>query len=110
MINLYTASVPVFKKMLLNARAWMDKAQAHAEQRKFDPKVFVSARLAPDMFPFSRQIQTATDHARHFTARVARVDLMRFEDNEETFAELHTRIEKTVAFLDGFKPEQLLDN
>jgi uncharacterized protein len=109
-MNLHTVSVGQFRKMLLNARTWLDKAAAHAEQKKFDSKLFLSFRIAPDMFALGKQLQVATDHAKGFTARVAGVDLPKYEDNESTIAELQARIDKTVAFMDSIKPEQIEAN
>lgn len=100
-ITMYSASAPVFTKMLRNARAWLDKAGAHAEAKKFDPAVLVNDRLAPDMFPLARQIQIATDHAKGCVARLAGVDVPRFEDTEQTIAELQARIDRTLAFIEG---------
>jgi len=96
---MYQASIPVFTRMLNNLSAILDKAEAHAEAKKIDPSVLVNARLAPDMFPLSRQIQIASDSVKGCAARLAGVDVPSFEDTEVTFAELKERIAKTVAFL-----------
>ena len=53
-ISMSSASVPVFVRMLESLSVWLDKAQAHAEARKFDPNVLLAARLAPDMLAFAR--------------------------------------------------------
>lgn len=105
--SLYRTSIPVFVRAFGNLSAILDKAAAHAEARKFDPSVLVNARLAPDMFPLSRQVQSASDSAKGCAARLAGIDIPRFEDTETTFAELQARIAKTVAFLQGVKPAQL---
>jgi hypothetical protein len=100
-ISMYSASVPVFKNMLGNLSHFLDKAQAHAEARKFDPQVLVESRLAPDMLPFKRQVQIACDAAKNGLARMAGVEAPKFEDNEATLAELKERIRKTLDFLDS---------
>jgi uncharacterized protein len=105
--SMYTASAPVFRKMLRNARSWMDKANHHAQQKGYDVNVLVHARLAPDMFPLSRQIQSSCDHAKNALARLAGVDPVKFDDNETTIAELQARIDKCVALVDTFIPAQL---
>ena len=56
-ITMHSASVPIFVRMLTNATAWLDKAEAHASAKKFDTSVYLSTRLAPDMLPFTKQIQ-----------------------------------------------------
>lgn len=105
-LSMYDASVPVFIRVLDNLAAILEKAAAHAENRKIDPSVLVSARLYPDMFPLSRQVQIASDAAKGGAARLAGVEIPSFEDNEKTFAELVTRLRKTIDFLRTLRPEQ----
>ena len=100
-ISMYSASVPVFRNMLGNLSHFLDKAQAHAEARKFDPHVLVDGRLAPDMLPLKRQVQIACDASKNGLARLAGMDAPKFEDNESTLAELKERIRKTLDFLDS---------
>jgi hypothetical protein len=100
-ISMYSASVPVFKHMLGNLSHFLDKAQAHAEAKKFDPQVLVDDRLAPDMLPLKKQVQIACDAAKNGTARLAGVEAPKFEDNESTLAELKERVRKTLDFLDS---------
>src|SRR5260370_31533884 len=73
--------------------------------RKIDPAVFINARLAPDMFPLSRQVQSASDSAKGCAARLAGVEIPSYADTETTFPELQARIAKTVAFLQSLAPE-----
>jgi hypothetical protein len=98
-ISMHTASVPVFQHMLRNLSHILDKGQASAEARKFDPSVLANARLAPDMLPFTKQIQIACDGAKNGVARIAGVEAPKFEDNETTFPELKARVQKTLDFL-----------
>lgn len=98
-LTMYSASVPVFERMLDNMLRWLDKAAAHAEAKKFDPAVYSHARLAADMLPFPRQIQIATDNAKGCVARLAGVEIPKFEDNETTLDELRERVRKTLAFI-----------
>lgn len=104
--NLYQASVPVFKQMLLALSDVLTKAEAHAEAKKVDPAVLLQSRLALDMFPLVRQVQIACDFAKSVTARLAGVEVPAYDDNEQNFAELNARIAKTVALLDGFTEVQ----
>ena len=105
-MSLYHATIPVFRQMLGALSTIMDKAAAHAEAKKIDPAVFTNGRLSPDMFPFTRQIMIATDHAKGASARLAGVEVPKFEDTETTFAELKARIQKTLDFLATLKPAQ----
>jgi uncharacterized protein len=98
-ITLSSASLPVFQTALTNLLHCLDKAEANAATRGFDPNVFVTARLAPDMLPFAAQIRIACDAAKNGTARLAGTEAPKFEDNETTFAELKARITKTLDWL-----------
>ena len=98
-LSMYQASTPVFIRGLENLSAILDKAAAYAEARKIDPAILINARLAPDMFPLSRQVQIATDGAKGCAARLAGIEVPSYEDNEATFPELQARIKKTIAFL-----------
>jgi uncharacterized protein len=98
-ITMHSASVPVFVRMLGNLVTWLDKAEAHAAAKKFDPQVYLSARLAPDMLPFTKQVQIACDAAKFGVARLAGVDAPKFDDTESSLAELRERIHKTLEFI-----------
>ena len=99
-IDMYVASVPVFKRMLGALDGVLAKAEAHAAQRGYEPDVLLQARLFPDMFPLVRQVQIAADFAKGVPARLAGAEVPAFADTEQTFAELRERIARTVAFLD----------
>jgi hypothetical protein len=88
--------------MLQSLSAILDKAGAFAEQKKIDPAVLASARLAPDMFPLTRQVQTACDTLKNAAAYLAGEQPKRFEDNEKTLEDLKARIAKCVAHVESF--------
>ena len=106
-ITMHSASVPVFVRMLDNLGHWLDKAEAHAKARKFDTSVYLNARLAPDMLPFTKQIQIACDAAKFGVARLAGVEAPKFEDNEKDFADLRERIRKTIAYVQSVPASQI---
>ena len=106
-ISMYQASAPRFANMLRNLAAILDKAQAHCEAKKIDPAVMGGMRLIADMFPLARQVQIACDTAKGAVARLAGVEIPKHEDTEQNFGELKQRIAKTIAFIQGFKPEQI---
>jgi hypothetical protein len=106
-ISMYQASVPVFQKLLDNLDYLLDKAVADAAARKYDPAVLLQARLAPDMFAFTRQVQIATDHAKGAPSRLAGVDVPKYEDNETSFELLKARVQKTRAHVTSFTPAQI---
>ena len=106
-ISMYQASAPRFVNTLKNLSAILDKAQAHADAKKLDPKVLTAARLYPDMFPMSRQVQSACDTAKGVVARLAGVEVPVHEDTEQTFEELKARIAKTITFIETIQPAQV---
>ncbi len=105
-ISMYSASVPVFNQMLGSLSALLKKTEAHASDKKIDPQALLQARLFPDMFPLTQQIQIAADFAKGVTARLAGAEVPSYEDKEQTFSELQARLSKTLAFIDSFKAEQ----
>jgi hypothetical protein len=100
-ISVHAMSVDVITLTLGNLAAILEKGQAHALARKFDPAVLVNARIAPDMFPLSKQVQIASDTAKGGAARLAGLEPPRFEDTETTFEELKARVSKTVDYVKG---------
>lgn len=106
-LTMYQASIPVFVRMLGNLSSILDKAVEHAETKNIDQAVFINARLAPDMYPLSRQVQIATDMAKGCAARLAGIEVPSYEDNETTFADLQARIAKTVVFLQSVSDGQI---
>jgi hypothetical protein len=106
-ISMYSASVPVFIRMLNNLAGVLEKGDAYAKTKNIDASVLLGSRLFPDMFPLAKQVHIATDGCKGGVARLAGVDIPVYEDNEKTFAELAARCRKTVAFLESIKASQI---
>lgn len=102
---MYEFTVPQFIKVLNNLSAILDKAAAYADSKKFDSKVLLNSRLAPDQFAFIRQVQIASDTAKGIAARLSGQEPPKYEDNEQTIPELKERIKKTVTYLSSLKKE-----
>jgi hypothetical protein len=96
---MYTMAVEQPARMLTNLSTLLDKGVAHAQAKKFEASVLVNARIAPDMFPLSRQVQIACDMLKNGVARLAGQEAPRFEDNEQTMDELKARIAKTIDYV-----------
>lgn len=107
-MSMYAASVPLFQHMLRNLVHILDKGEANAQARKFDPAVLANFRLAPDMLPFTRQVLIACDAAKLAVARISGGEAPKFDDTEATFPELKARIAKTLDYL-GSVPASALD-
>jgi hypothetical protein len=106
-LSMHSASVPVFVRMLNNLLAWLDKAEAHAAARRFDAANYLGLRLAPDMLPFSRQIQIASDGAKGCVARLAGLEVPKWEDNEAGLADLRARVRKTIDYVQSIPAQQI---
>ena len=98
-LSLYESSVPVYERGLNAFLAILDKAEEHAQARKFDPNSYLAMRLSPDMWPLVRQVQGFCDHAKNSSFRLAAKDPPVKEDKETTIAELRARIQATVDML-----------
>jgi hypothetical protein len=106
-VSLYDISIPSYRRGLQNLASFLDKAEAHAATNKTDLATYTEARLAPDMHPFTRQVQIASDAAKGGAARLAGIEAPAMADDETTFPELKARIAKTIAFLDTISKEQV---
>jgi hypothetical protein len=106
-ISLYKASAPIFVQFLTSLSAVLDKAAVHAEAKKIDPAVLLNTRLSPDMYPLSRQVREATNHAASACGRLAGADLPTFTNTEASIPELKERIAKSIDFIKGLKAAQI---
>ncbi len=107
MSSMYQTSLPMFIHMLGSISKILHKAESWGAEKNIAPEVLLNARLAPDMYPLTKQIQIATDVVKGCAARLAGVEPPSYADNEASFAELQARLEKTIAFLKAFTPEQI---
>ena len=106
-LSMYESSIPVFVRNLNNLSAILKKGADHAKEREIDESVFVAARLYPDMFPLSRQVQIACDVVKGAAARLSGIEAPKYEDNETSYEELYTRISNTVNFLDSLPEDKI---
>jgi len=106
-LAMYQVAVPPFVQTLTALRGVLAKAEAHAASKKFDPAVLLASRLAPDMFPLSRQVEIACDFAKSTVARLAGVEVPSFKSEEKSLADLRARIGKTLDYVRSFKPSEI---
>jgi uncharacterized protein len=98
-LTMYAMSTEVLANALTNLSHVLDKGLAFATQKKIDPAVLLNSRLAPDMFPLTRQVQIACDIAKNSVARLAGQEPKRFEDNETSFEQLRERIAACIDYM-----------
>ena len=106
-ISMYQASTPQLKKMLNNLSAILQKGEEFAASQHINEKTLVEAALFADMLPLSKQVQIACDQVKNGMARLVGIEPPAFADDEKTIAQLKERINKTSAFLESIKPEQI---
>jgi hypothetical protein len=109
MLNMYEFTIPPLKRALANLAQNLSKSETYAKAKNIEASVLLNARLFADMYPLIRQIQIATDMSKGAGARLAGVEVPKYEDRETTFEALQARITKTIAFLESLRPEQFVD-
>ena len=105
-ITLYSGFVPVCLQLLGGLKTVFQKAEAFTTEQKWDPAVVLNLRLYPDMFTLERQVRQVCNHSLG-AGRVAGVDLPSLPDQDNSFAEVQSRIDKTVDFLKGLRANQI---
>src|SRR5215475_5923851 len=106
-ISMYKCSVPIFVQFLTAQAACIDKLQSVIDAKQLDPNFFLNMRFFPDMYPYSRQVQQASTHAARCCSALAGVEMPNMANTETNFAELKTRLARTIDFCKGFKPAQI---
>jgi hypothetical protein len=99
---MYYPMIGQMKKMLGQLDKWLEAAGTFAQEKKFESNAFLTFRLAPDQFPFARQVQTACDTAKLVAARLAGKTAPSHPDTEQTLEQLRARVATVVSYLDGF--------
>ena len=105
-ISMYHASVPVFMQLLGGLKGVLDKAKKEADQKKWDEATVLNLRFYPDMFTLARQVRQASEHALG-AGRVAGVEVPQLPAIDNSFAEMQSRLDKTIDFLKSLRPAQL---
>ena len=109
MNDIYAYTVPVFIKILGGLKLILIKAKADADAGKFEEAALVNDKIAADMFPFKKQVQIATDHAKGAASRLSGNEAPKFEDTEETIDALVARVDKTIEYLKTITEESFAE-
>jgi len=110
MLSMVDVSIVPLKRALNNLAHILKKGEEYADAKKIEHAVLLNARLFPDMYPIIRQVQIATDMSKGATARLAGLEVPKYDDDEISFADLQARISKTLAFIGNVTPEQVADS
>jgi hypothetical protein len=106
-LSLHQATMPVMLQMLGALAAICDKASAHCAEKKIEPTALLAARLYPNMFTFTRQVQAATDWARNTASMLSGLEAAKPSNDEKTFDDLRARIAATVSFVQSVDPSKI---
>jgi hypothetical protein len=102
----YYAQLAQMTKMLKALDTWLEKGAAHAKAQSSDPALLLQARLAPEMYTLSRQVQAACDGVKFLAARTSGKDAPKHPDGDElTLDDLRARIRSVLAYVAGFEPK-----
>lgn len=101
---LHQASVPVFLHYLDRLTGLLDTAEKQASERGIVASDLLSSRLAPDMLPFSTQVEIAANFALRACFPLAGLPLPPYGEFPATFAGLRARIAHVVGLLHSLDP------
>lgn len=107
MMKAFDLSIGVFVRGLTNLKVLLTKGEAHASSRGMDPGSLLTARLADDMYNLAVQVHWASEGAKLAVHRLLGVASTPLTEETKSFAELHERIDATVAYLGTVDPEAL---
>ena len=102
-MDIYDLTVPQLKRKLRNLDRWLGLAAAHPSADKL-----LTARLAPDQYNLTRQVQVAADNAKMMPGRLAGKQWPSHPDTETTYDQLRARLAAVVEFLDTFTREDFV--
>jgi hypothetical protein len=95
-------SIRQMDKMLGQLDTWLVKTTEYAHKKPFDANTLLAFRLAPDQYPFVRQVQLSCDHAKFASSRLSGKEAPKHADDEQTIDGLHARILAVRTWLAGF--------
>ncbi|MDB5550485.1 MAG: hypothetical protein JWL86_469 [Rhizobium sp.] len=106
-VSLHSVATLSILPRFAGLKSALSQAEAFCAERKVDPSVFLNARLFPDMASLTGQVQLSSDHAKGAFYRTAGLENPSLADTEKTFAELHTRIDKTIELIHAVSADKM---
>ncbi len=105
--SIHDLTVPMFTRALLTLKSQLKKAEDFAAARNVDVNKLLQDRIVFDQFPLVKQVQLCSDIAKRTAGMLAKIEVPKYEDTEETFAQLYARIDKTLEYLATISPEKM---
>jgi len=107
-VSLHTAVVGAYLQTLPKIAALVDKAEAHCRDNNLPDEALTGACIAPDMWPFAKQVISCTDHsARAIACLEAGVFGPNLDPAPTDFASLRTSVEEAISQLEAVDPAAL---
>jgi hypothetical protein len=103
----FDVSVAVFVRGLTNLKGILTKAEAHAASSGTEPTSLLNAQLAEGMYNLAIQAHWAGEGAKLAVARLLGVAPVPIADEAKTFADIHQRLDRTIAELGAVDPDAL---
>lgn len=100
-LSMYELSVPTFVRMLNSLSNILDKAMAHAKEKKLDPTELISLRLHPDMWNLAEQVRGACNFPIRASGRLTGTAMPNFEGKDDSFEALQHRIAFTLKYVES---------
>ncbi|KAM0270120.1 hypothetical protein ACHAPA_003635 [Fusarium lateritium] len=105
MTTLYNQTIPVMVKYLKGLSAMLQKGANFCEEKDIKHEDLLTYRLISDMRGLPYQVQSCSNTAKFVAARFGALNIPKFEDDEQTFEQLQSRITKTIEVLEGVDPD-----
>lgn len=107
--NLYSASIPVFQHYLDRLDGLVNAAESHACRQGWTCSVVLSAHLAADMLPFSKQVEIAANFALRTCFPLAGEQVPSYGDFPATFDGLRERVGRAKMLIATLDPAAFHD-
>lgn len=105
-MNLHDIAFPQLARSIAQVHVWLDKAEASAAARKYDPQVLLTSRLAPDQWPLVRQIYALCAAPIRLAALLQGVTQPDPPELAPTMAAARARVDETLTAIRALDPEQ----
>lgn len=107
-VSLYHATVAAYLQILPATAKLIDKAEAHCAEQGLADEALTGAALAPDMWPFAKQVSQCAHHSSRAIIGVrAGVFGPQIEPAPLDFASLKAEIADALALLEAVDPAEI---
>ena len=107
-LSLYEATVPAFLQTIIPIKGLISKAEQFCNEKGVAQDALCNTSLAPDMWPFAKQVTSVCQHSAGAIAAVMSGETgPDMQPAPTTFAGLIERLDQAIAALQAITPEQI---